>query len=461
MFSLKNIFQKFSWPIITWSLVLLVAQFLVRPPSMKFGPDKYWAVYWVSNYSNAFCRRSFLGTLLSPLGTISHNYWFIALLCWSAMLILWCLLLYAVWRLVNNLPFLSQCIFLTAIIFSPAWTGLLFEVIGDPMQVSFIIFLILFIGLSNDLVFKMQHWIIWLFFGAVSVLISEGSIFFILPSLLVSSFDRSRDSSKKRKACVAFFLGAALAFLAEGFFGRNICFEHQFIYTHCLPPFRSTCTSETLISANSDATKSFFELLSGEMRSNWSRGLFFNFKRLLAAFLLPVIQSAIICRLFQFVSQQHGNHKKCRLLWFWSRWYGLPLLCLAPLGVMAHDWGRFGGYVLMLQTAILVFHHSDLIFKTVETKNSGVLLPTFLNAQGFLMCLILAICTSPFLGAYRINGILNLHFLLPVIILSVICFLIQEKNWPKLVAFNSSKKQNKRGARPSPIAQRGSVREDK
>ncbi len=49
-------------------ICLLLAQLAVRPPYSHWGPDYYWATYWVANYSEGICRRCALGTARSGVG---------------------------------------------------------------------------------------------------------------------------------------------------------------------------------------------------------------------------------------------------------------------------------------------------------------------------------------------------------------------------------------------------------
>jgi hypothetical protein len=112
--------KKFLFLPLALAAALLWWQFSVRPPQLKTGPDFYWACYWVSHYGPEFCRRSLLGTLLSPLGEIATHYNFIAVLAWVVMLFFWFGLTVPVIRFLRPLSLPLQCLFLIALSLSPA-----------------------------------------------------------------------------------------------------------------------------------------------------------------------------------------------------------------------------------------------------------------------------------------------------------------------------------------------------
>ena len=418
--------RGFSPPVL-WGMFLFLIQFLIRPPSNKIGPDPYWATYWVTNYSCGFQRRSLLGNLLIPLGGIANDYWFIAILSWIATFFLWFLLMKIILRFLGQTSTLVTCLFLTVFLLSPAWTGLLIETIGDPLQLIFVIFICLLFKSSNQTKLSKRYIFAWVIFSFVAILIHEASIFFILPSLALASFER-----RNLKKVFWLYLFCSVTILIPIFlWGKiSLVWGTKVLDFSCRPDvlggnfFRSfSCTHKTLSDCNVDLLSSFNQLFQNEVNAVWSKGLILICRRFLGALLLPAMQSWVICSLFCFVLGK--SLKKFTILNLWIRWYILPIIATLPLWIIGNDWGRFAGYSLMLQTAALFLTN----YKSPLVKENFFLKDQFsLQAQLFLTCLLSAICTSPLLGSYRISGLNHRFFTLACICGILFIFLILNKN---------------------------------
>lgn len=408
-------------PTAIWGLILLLVQSLIRPPQLKFGPDIYWACYWASNYSHGFSRRSFLGFLLWPLGEFANEYWLIAGLSWIFMIALWSQLLAIILKVLQPLPSLFQYIFLTVIILSPAWTGLLIEVVGDPLQVVFFFFIGLLVWLINQNTLQKWQIFVWGIFGFIASLIHEGSAFFILPVLATVVLRVNKTLSDKRVIFWSCFSGLIFGLILIFLFAQKNSFQYQTIDLWD--------RKNILLSAlNNDSGLSFLELLNNEIKNYFQKGIIYGFLKIIAALwgslLLPFIQSWLICSLICFLNSNDGQRVKCRPFNIWCQWYGLPLLLILPLWVIAHDWGRFAGYILMLQTVALFLIHLKQ-FTKLNIVESWVFnrAPRLLLAQLFLGSLILAMCTSPQLGGYRIYGLFEYrHYFFSVTVLGTLFF---------------------------------------
>ena len=413
--------KKFLYLPLALAAALLWLQFSIRPPQLKTGLDFYWAAYWASHYGPDFCRRSLLGTLLSPLGEIASQYDFIAVLAWAAMLVFWFRLTVPVIRFLRPLNLLFQCLFVTAILLSPAWTALLIEIVGDPLQVVFAVFLLLLADFIRRDLFPTWYGLLWFAFGVAASLVHEASAFFMLPCLATAVWlDRGSGKRKALMACLAGLLVGVLSIVA---FGKHSCFESGGIairkgqglpkwttvrgrerYLGLFPaPADTTLTFEEV---NPSTVRTFQELLGNQQRYFFSQGfphgLYLIVWRLCAVMIVPLAQSWVVCSLLEWFKSQPAK-TTAGVLVNWLRFYGLPLVCTFPLWMIGSDWGRFAGYSLMLQTVVLCLQCPK------QNSNDGgskvKALPGWLICQGVLLSAFSAYCTVPELTTYRIWGL--------------------------------------------------------
>lgn len=400
---------------------LLWLQFSIRPPQLKTGPDFYWACYWASHYGPDFCRRSLLGTLLSPLGEIANHYNFIAVLAWAVMLVFWFRLTVPVIRFLRPLSLPFQCLFATALTLSPAWTALLIEIVGDPLQVVFIVFLLLLADFIRRDLFPTWYGLLWFAFGVAASLIHEASVFFILPCLATAVW--LDGGSGKRKALMGCLAGLLVGILSIAAFGKHSCFESGGIAIRkgqSLPKWtivRGRDRYLGLFPAPADMTlpfkeenpstvKTFQELLVVQQHTFFSdglpHGLYLIVWRLCSVMIVPLAQSWVVCSLLECFRSQ-PTKASAGVLVNWIRFYGVPLVCTFPLWMIGRDWGRFAGYSLMLQTVVLCLHYIK------QDSNGGgskvKALPGWLICQGVLVSAFSAYCTVPELTSYRVWGL--------------------------------------------------------
>src|SRR6267142_743738 len=343
--------KKFLYLPLALAAALLWLQFSIRPPQLKTGLDFYWAAYWASHYGPDFCRRSLLGTLLSPLGEIASQYDFIAV---------------------------------------PAWTALLIEIVGDPLQVVFAVFLLLLADFIRRDLFPTWYGLLWFAFGVAASLVHEASAFFMLPCLATAVWlDRGSGKRKALMACLAGLLVGVLSIVA---FGKHSCFESGGIAIRkgqALPKWTTVRgrerylglfpapedTTLTFVEVNPSTVRTFQELLGNQQRYFFSQGfphgLYLIVWRLCAVMIVPLAQSWVVCTF--------------------------------PLWMIGSDWGRFAGYSLMLQTVVLCLQCPK------QNSNDGgskvKALPGWLICQGVLLSAFSAYCTVPELTTYRIWGL--------------------------------------------------------
>jgi|GEM_PF-4633500 len=402
-----------------WGVCLFLVQFCVRPPSIRLGPDPYWAVYWIFDYSHGFQKRSLIGAFLRCFGDWAANYWVIAALSWIAMASFWFLLLQLILRFLSGFSVWSKCFYLTVFILSPSWTGLLFEVVGDPLQLVFLAFILLFYKTLKQENIGMKYLSMWVVFCFSAVFVHEAAVFFILPALATAIF-KSADFKKIFLICVVSISLALSVILLRG--GIHPAWMGQVINVPCLSCFSLKeiggflqGVSHEFVVVNPDIAHSFHQLFQIELQDYWEKGLTFNAQRFFGALLLPLMQSWIICSLYLQIFK--SEIEISQIFRVWIRWYVSPIGATFPLWAIAHDWGRFAGYSLILQTAVLFLSHLNSL-KCKE--NFFIQDGQFLKVQTFICCLVSAICTSPVLGTYRINGVFSGRFLVVGIIFGII-----------------------------------------
>jgi hypothetical protein len=376
-------------------ICLLLAQLMVRPPYSHWGPDYYWATYWVANYSEGICRRCALGTALSALGPYAGDYGVIRVLAWMVLAGLWSVSLLLLERVLRPFPSDLRYLLLVGLALSPSWGGLLIEVIGDPLQVGFLIVLLL---LASGRRWGMA---LWALTGLVVVLIHEATGLFVLAALvtlLILGGDRSPVRLHELGACAA---GVAIAMAAMSLFGNTVNFGHARM---TVSPGRSL----GLKGINPDSLATFGELWHEDWKKRADFGFAFMTGGFIGATILPVLQSLLFCRFVHtaFALDRPWTESTLRL---WLVSYVLPWGLTLPLWLIAHDWARFAGYTLIVQTCVLC-----IVLRTVAVSKRRATAP--LRWALIIQSVLLVLCTSPTLTEYRVLGVWNTgYFLLAIV----------------------------------------------
>ncbi len=292
---------------------------------LSYCADTYWASFWLISYEDGFTRRALLGTIVRYLfGTeisallVNVMALGVAILLVGAILQLCLRLLASIRPAASEAQFALWCC-VAALLSGPTVT-VLFETMGDPLQVALLLSCLLFTCRNlRSLPLKVA------IFAAVSLLslaIHEASLFMTLPVNYLVLFGRKPGVGFTIAGLGAVTVVAALfsvVFTAQPTtsLGMLVLRDGSIASTTALLP-----SYENLIRAELDA---YFSSLSGV-------------KDLIVKSIGAFIWPAIFVIFFGAVFGDRA------LLW---RFLSLVIIS-SPLYVVAHDWGRFSSHTLLL-----------------------------------------------------------------------------------------------------------------
>jgi len=280
--------------------------------------DTYWATFWLISYSDGYDRRALLGQIVEYLFGNSINHVSLNILAFSASLgILFLVYLkYFSFHLRKSdlIPFL--------IILSGPTSTVFFEVLGDPLHFSFLLVLI-----YSFIASRVSNKVNVLFASLTaftSILIHEASIFIILPAICVIYCITSRRQINYFVVSfltIIFGIAFALIFNTQTPTGSGISLILK---------------DSSVIHASTEALPSFTALLKDEITSYF--GSLTNIVNLtfkiLGVSVWPLLVIIVLLKFYKDMSLVKTF---------------IPLLLLSsPLYAIAHDWGRFVIYTLLL-----------------------------------------------------------------------------------------------------------------
>jgi hypothetical protein len=284
--------------------------------------DMYWANYWLISYTDGFDRRALLGQVVRTLFRDPIQYVALNALAVAIAAIILCWIYWAYFsrqfgggRLV---PFL--------IILSGPTSTIFFEVLGDPLHLSFLA--VLCYSAVARAVPTVPNAILALLAACVVVLIHEASIFIFLPAIyLIFCITTGREASfvVAAVATVTLAIGIALALNAQMPTGRGLGL---------------VVANGTIAHASVQVLPSFVVLLADELESHFgSLDALQNFAcKVLGVSVWPLLALEVLERF-------HRNELVPKV-------FRSLLLLSLPLYVIAHDWGRFTIYTLMLSLLV-------------------------------------------------------------------------------------------------------------
>lgn len=349
------------------------------------GPDAYWALHWTRDYSDGFVRRGLLGEMLRLLGIDTTDYLLVTVLAWSASLALALLLIEAAFLLSRGLNALEANLFLLVVAASPATDGLIAETTGDPVQLLLAAYMVV-----HWLVFVARPLCAWWaaavfgLFGLIAGLIHEGTLFLVFPAAVVSALVLVRTPAA-RAAAGAYLLGSAIAV-------GSVLLASQPAASSIAGGYMHVGAASMAMPGNS--FQSLSELLAIESAKNFGQGIagyLLIVKRLVGSLLIPLYLACLVAA----VSFGAGDYSPADRKRVWAT-FAIPVLLSAPLYLIAHDWGRFGGYAIMQSLLLLGF------WRTPEAPGQNSDRAWIL---GITLALAVAILPMPWLEAYRINGL--------------------------------------------------------
>lgn len=323
--------------------VVVLAVWLIRGERHLwglYGPHEYWATIWATDYSNGFVNRGLLGEILKHLAIDNTNYLVITAASWLVMLGLFAVILKYLWQLTKDHDVgISMCL-LVAVLFSPAISGLLIETMGDSVQVLLLVHLLAAPLLLDGRVHPIIVGAIYAVLGAGMVLVHEASIFFFVPWLAIQVFV-ARKTNVSRAALIGYGLasaGVVAILVARGFSsgGAELPMLHYGAQEHIYggrlaPPFATILKEEF-----------------GRMFGDGLIGYIKTALRLLGAVLLPVLLAGLV------TAAMIGTERKSLAQWRkHALLFAVLAVCIGPLVLIAHDWGRWFSYVLILFLATL------------------------------------------------------------------------------------------------------------
>jgi hypothetical protein len=374
------------------------------------GPDAYWALHWTRDYSNGFVRRGLLGEMLRLLGIDATDYLVITVLAWSASLALALLLIEAAFRLSRGLNRIEATLFLLVLAISPATDSLIAETTGDPLQLLLAAYMVV-----HWLVFVARPlgagWAAALFglFGLIAGLIHEGTLFLVFPAAVITALVLVRTTAA-RAAAGAYLLGSAIAVGSVLLMSQQAASSVAGGYIH-------VGAASMVMPDNS--FQSFSELLAIENATNFGQGIagyLLIVKRLVGSLLVPFYLACLVSAV-SFGAADYGSGDRQRV---WVA-FAIPVLLSAPLYLIAHDWGRFGGYAIMQSLLLLGFWRTEKAPRP-NSDRVGIL--------GITLALALAMLPMQSLDDYRVNGLyVDYRFISLGVLVVVAIALLYRRFW--------------------------------
>ena len=342
------------------------------------GPGGYWAFQWPRDYSHGFVRRGLLGEIVRRIGLDNANYLTVTLISWLISFALFLLLARSTHCLIRGFS-ADQAILLTLILLlSPTTTGMLIEIVGDPLLTVLLLYLLLHLLLTSFTLHPVAEFALCAFFGAFSVLIHEASLFFFAPAFgIVCLLLRSR---RDYAAVTGYLAGAIPAVLFT-----VLATQHN--APTAIPALHWRGIQAF---AAADQYPSFSTLIATDNAANFGHGFYGVVKmiyRFVSCLLLPSFIAFLLVR-YRFGRSQ-ADLRKATLTVL------LPAICCLPLFLIAHDWGRFFAIQMML-----------IITHLAAWKPAGEIRPfPFRTATLGIGVLIAGITTTPVALTYRVLGL--------------------------------------------------------
>jgi hypothetical protein len=295
--------------------------------------EPYWINFYLTNYQDGFRRRAFVGTAFRFLFPRGADVRWINLSAMLTVIALVLLLLYAFLRICPRTSDRSA-IFAFAL-FGSSVVSVGFEVLGDTLQIALLLFMVA--ALVADRLKRNDHLRIWILLTALGVafLVHEASIFFLAPSIPFILHRRPRP----RDFLVPTLVALGLLALSAHWSATNARLSYQVL----LYPRKPQLTEPV-------GTPGFTSLMQTEFAWNFgdeSKILVFA-DRCFGALLM---MTASLIALASCMTKE--TLKRTLHFLFWIALYAVPLW------VMAHDWGRFLSYNLILAIFVTLFAKQD------------------------------------------------------------------------------------------------------
>lgn len=286
--------------------------------------DMYWVNFYLVNFRDGFHKRAVLGSitrLLEPSGAslLTINLF--------AFLVVFCLI-FLVGRqiLAANTDALSDAhAAIAAILFAGGITGVLFQTAGDPLQVCMLVAAagLILIQRSQSTGVRLA---IAIAACGLNAAIHEASVFLIAPALLLVALHRTR---------IVLRLGIMIAIVAVLLAGVTRLTNANGNSTYAGIGFHVKRT----IHLEPDLTPPLGELLHEEIHERTKDSADIRFTEYMIAGLGMTYLAGLV--LFCWLLPEGIAARMAMLC-------GVTLVISAPLYIIAHDWGRFCTYTLLI-----------------------------------------------------------------------------------------------------------------
>jgi hypothetical protein len=460
------------WQFIIIGAVALFIEIIIRRPpgllGIDGGPDRYWALHWVRDYSNGFERRALLGEIQRLLYIDPSDYRIITLFSWVSSIALYVTVVAAILKMLDGIQVPIRLALVAIVLISPATTGLIVETTGDPLQLLLTVYfaLICFVfgcwrePLSSSAITAT----IFGGFAIASTLVHEANIFFTLPSTLIIAFWRK--SKPAFAALISHSLGAGLTAVFVLWATERPDAVSSMPLLHI--------GSETIVSGDA-LFPSFSYLLADETNRLFGQGAYGYFvwsSILTSSLLLPIfliylfisacgasiegnrLRVAVLLLITAAAPASLAPYSLVRAIGYLACFYLLPAVliftvaasCLVnrtsklgcsrlfPIFVVlllfsapvyaAHDWGRFISYSFFSSMILC-----SMSRETSELKLSSIssLAISPLIGAGLI---IAGLTATPLLGAYRFQGLYQVRpIFIAVSVIIAVALLLKECDW--------------------------------
>jgi len=373
--------------------------------------DPYWVNFYITSYQDGFRRRALIGTvcrLFFPHGmsvlVINGFAMFAALACVA-------LLAYAFTRIASGRSYTARL--WTFAFFASAFTGIFFEVLGDTLQMAFLIFCFSALFIARRTESSIVRLIVGLAALCIGFFIHEASIFLLAPCL---------PFYMKRRPVLYDFVAPFILFL--GLFALSVHWSQVSVHltNHAiLYPHRGEL-------AQVPETPGFKALLQDEYHNDFT-----SIYRFLA--LIGRLARVVLLGVAGLIALSKCLSKPVLVLTL--KPFLSVMLFSIPLWLVAHDWGRFLCYALFLAVvSSLVWHDHAGDTEAVESSHFGMKLADLLLRVGDLeligFAILFVLLDSPF-RLNRVEGINIPDFLgfFAVVALGVVGFIVKLRQSPE------------------------------
>jgi len=297
--------------------------------------NEYWAQFWLTSFDDGYTRRALLGQVMRKMIGVDIPYQYINALGFLAATFILGFLLVRYFREFSKERWAIPC----AMLMSGPSATLLFEVLADPLQICFIVFL--------PFLFIQKYRVVALLYGLISgvimIAIHEASIFIFIPAIfLIYKFS----NGQKLKIQNIIFYVAIIAL------SYAIASDSQIVEMHSMSILAKDGSVFTLYKSS---LPSFGELLQEEILVYFGsvKGVIYFFSKIIRVTLWPIL---FLCVAFIFLK----DRKSLKIF--------ITLLVISsPLYIIAHDWGRFAIYSLFLSLVCSSFcREKEIIFGKLD-----------------------------------------------------------------------------------------------